>query len=160
MNWRVLYVRPRCEKKMAEYCRIHKVSHYLPLRRETKVYQRRKVTVDKPVFPGYFFASYDREGRLALLKTNSIVRILEPRSQRQFLHELAQIRKALTIDPTLGTCASLKKGRRVRITAGPFMGVEGVIGSVKGNTKVRLNVDMIGRAVAVDVAPEYLEPID
>ena len=160
MSWHVLHVRPRCEKKMAGYCRFHSLTFYLPLREETKIYQRRKVKVEKPLFPGYIFASFDREGRLNLLKTNNIVRILKPESERQLLHELAQVRKALSLDPTLGTCAALKKGRRVRITAGPFMGVEGVISSLKAKAKVRLNVEMIGRAVAVDIDRDFLEAID
>ena len=145
---------------MAEHCRINGLTHYLPLRSETKVYQRRRVTVEKPVFPGYFFTSFDADGRVCLLKTNNIVRILTPTDRRRFLHELAQIRKALTVDPTLGTCEALKKGRRVRIRGGPFMGVEGVISHSSGATKVRLNVDMVGRAVAVDVDREYLDIVD
>jgi transcriptional antiterminator RfaH len=160
MGWNVLHVRPRCEKKMAEYSEILGLSFYLPLRSETKIYQRRKVTVEKPVFPGYFFVSLDDAGRLSLLKTNNIVRILETGNERQLLHELAQVRKALAVDPTLGTCAALKRGKRVLIRGGPFMGVEGVVSDVKGNTKVRLNVDMIGQAVAVEVGREYLELID
>jgi len=160
MHWHVLYLRPRCEKKMAEYCKIHRLSYFLPLRRETKIYQRRKVTVEKPVFHGYFFVSFDRNGRLTLLKTNNIVRILVPPNERQFLHELAQIRKALSIDPTLGACTALKRGRHVRILGGPFMGVEGIISALKGTAKVRLNVDLIGQAVAVEVNREYLEVID
>jgi len=160
MQWHVLYLRPRCEKKMAEHCSIHELVHYLPLRRETKVYQRRKVTVEKPVFPGYFFVSFDREGRLTLLKTNNIVRILEPLSQRQLLHELAQVRKALAVDPSLGACTMLRKGKRVRILTGPFQGVEGTVASLKPNTKVLLNVEMIGQAVAVEVARDFLDVID
>jgi transcriptional antiterminator RfaH len=160
VNWHVLYLRPRCEKKMAEYCGILGLKYYLPLRRETKLYQRRKVTVDKPVFPGYFFASFERQGRLDLLKTNIIVRILKPDKERQFLHELAQIRKALSIDSTLGACTALKRGIRVRIRGGPFMGIEGLVLGLKGTAQVRLNIDMIGQAVAVEVDRELLEVID
>lgn len=145
---------------MAEVCRIHSLGHYLPLRIETKVYQRRKVTVEKPLFPGYFFVSFDAEGRLQLLKTNNIVRIIEPPSDRELLHELAQIRHALRVDPSLGTCVALKRGRRVKILAGPFMGIEGVVWSIKSTSKVKLNVDMIGRAVAVEVDRDYLELVD
>jgi len=160
VNWYVLYLRPRSEKKVAEVCRIHAMSHYLPLRQETKIYQRRKVCVEKPIFPGYFFVSFDEETKLHLLKTNHIVRILEPPSGRELLHELAQVRRALRVDPTLQTCSALRKGKLVKILAGPFMGVEGIVASLKGRTKVRLNVDMIGQAVAVEVAREYLEVID
>jgi len=160
MNWYVLYLRPRCEKKLAEYCRIHKLSHYLPLRRETKIYQRRKVTVEKPLFSSYFFCSFDGEERLGLLKTNNVLRILEPSSRRKLLHDLAQVRKALRVDPTLEATSAVRVGRHVRILGGPFMGVEGIVQAVKGKMKVSLNVDMIGRAVVVEVDRGYLEVVD
>ena len=160
IKWHVLYLRPRTEKKMAEYCSRHDLTHYLPLRNETKIYQRRKVTVSKPVFPGYFFASFDADSRLQLLKSNHIVRIFDVPFQRPLLHELAQIRRALRVDPTLGACTALQKGRQVRITGGPFTGIEGIVASLKANTKVCLNVDMIGQAVAVEVDRDLLEVID
>ena len=161
MAWHVLHLKPRCEKKMREHCDAHDVECYLPLRQETKIYQRRKVHVEKPVFPGYFFASFDRDKRVTLLKTNHIVRILQAPDETELVHELDQIRMALTVDPTLGSCEALKKGKHVRITGGPFQGSEGVIWTIKkGNTKSCLNVDMIGRAVAVEVDRDYLEVID
>jgi len=160
MQWHVLHLRPRCEKKMAEACAAHHLDHYLPLRLETKVYQRRKVTVWKPVFPGYIFTAFDREGRLALLKTNYIVRILEPPDEALLLRELDQVRLALEVDSTLGACEALETGRHVRITGGPFTGVEGVVASVKNMSKVVLNVDMIGQAVVVEVASEFLDLAD
>ncbi|MDD4870659.1 MAG: UpxY family transcription antiterminator [Kiritimatiellae bacterium] len=160
MSWIVLYLKPRCEKKVAEYCRIQGIDHYLPLRTETKIYQRRKVIVEKPVFPGYFFVTTDPKERLGLLKTNNIVRTLVPANEEQFLFDLEQVRKALMVDPTLGSCAALERGKRVRITGGPFMGVEGMVSMMKGKSKVCLNVDMIGRAVAVEVDREFLEVLE
>jgi transcription antitermination factor NusG len=157
MSWMVLYLKPRCEKKFAEYCRIHGIEYYLPLRTETKIYQRRKVIVEKPVFPGYFFSCMDEEGRLTLLKTNNIVRVFVPPEEKRLLFELDQVRKALMADPTLGSCVALERGKRVRITGGAFMGVEGMVSSLKGRSKVCLNVDMIGRAVAVEVDRQFLE---
>lgn len=159
-NWSVLHVRPRCEKKMATYCRNQKFTHYLPLRNETKIYQRRKVTVEKPVFPGYVFVSYMADQRLLVLRSNIIVRILEIDDQDVFLHELDQIRKALLVDATLGSCDAFTEGRRVRILDGSFQGVEGVVQSVRGETRVVLNIDMIGQGVAVEVEMDYLEPLD
>lgn len=159
-KWHVLYLRPRTEKKLAEYCTLYDLRHYLPLRSETKVYQRRKVTVQKPVFPGYFFVSFDSAGRLQVLKSNHVVRIFDVPFQRSLLHELAQVRRALRVDPTLGACSALQKGRHVRITGGPFRGIEGIIATLKANTKVCLNVDMIGQAVAVEVDRDLLELMD
>ena len=160
MGWHILYLRPRCEKKVADHCRLLGLSHYLPLRKEVKIYQRRKVLVEKPVFPGYVFLSFDKLQLLPLLQTNNILKVIQVVSARTLLRELVQVRKALAIDPTLVCCAALTKGRRVRITAGPFQGVEGLVWSCKKNAKVRLNVDMIGQAVAVEVDKEFIETLD
>ncbi len=160
MDWYVLYVRPRSEKKVAEYCRQGRLPHYLPLRRETKIYQRRKVTVEKPLFPGYFFTAFDDEGRQGLQKTNHVLRILKPSSRRRLLRDLVQVRRALRIDPCLTAISAVRAGRLVRIVAGPFMGVEGRVQTLKGKTKVILNVDMIGRALVVEVDRDYLEVLE
>lgn len=157
--WYVLYLRPRCEKRVADYCRANGVSHFLPLRRETKIYQRRKVTVDKPLFAGYFFAGFDADERQELLQTDYVLRILTPLRQRPFLHQLAQIRKALRVDPTLGAESAIQRGQTVRITGGPFMGIEGVVTIIKGNATVSLNIEMIGQSVTVVVDRAYLEPV-
>ncbi len=156
--WYVLYVKPRCEKKMAGYCAVHGVGCDLPLREETKIYQRRKVTVYKPVFPGYVFLCFTPDEKMTVLKSNLVVRILHVDHQEQFCKELQQIRQALAIDPTLDASAAFQSGRRVLIKSGPFQGVEGVVQLVKGKTKVVLNVDIIGRAIAVEVGIEILEP--
>ena len=159
-KWHVLHVRPRCEKKMAEYCVTQHVSHYLPLREETKVYQRRKVTVEKPVFPGYVFTVFNSEERMLVLKSHAVVRILEVLDQTRFVKELEQVRQALDVDPTLGACAAFEAGKRVRIGGGPFQGLEGIVQTVKGKTRVLLNVEMIGQAVAVEADMGLLEAME
>lgn len=157
--WHVSHVKPRCEKKLAEYCVRHAIACDLPLREETKIYQRRRVTVAKPVFPGYAFLEFSLDSRTDVLKSNMIVRLIEVQDQAGLVRDLAQIREALRIDPTLDACAAFQAGRRVAIRRGPFQGLEGVVQTVKGKTKVILNVEMIGRALALEVGMEMLEPV-
>lgn len=158
MGWNVLYVRSRCEKKMAEFCRVYGFDFYLPLRSERRIYQRRKVEFEKPVFPGYLFASFDlADNKPILLRTNDILRVITPTSEAKLLQELEQIKMALSVDSTLGAVAAIKRGKRVRIIGGPFMGIEGVVHTLKGTNKVILNVEMINQAVAVEVDREYIE---
>jgi transcription antitermination factor NusG len=157
-RWHVVHAKPRCEKKLGDYCEAHAVESYVPLRSETKIYQRRKVTVHKPVFPGYVFLRYSPENKAEVLKSNMIVRILPVENQAQLVRELDQIRLALSVDPTLDACAAFQAGKRVLIRSGPFQGLEGVVQILKGRTKVVLNVELIGRALAVEVGVEMLEP--
>ncbi len=142
---------------MAGYSDKFGLHYYLPLRTETKIFQRRKVTVEKPIFAGYFFVRFDEAGRLKLMKTNHVVHILDIPNQRKFLHELAQIRKALRVDSTLGACNAYEKGRIVKIKAGPFSGIEGCIDIIKSSGKVLLNLDMIGQAVLVEVDKAFID---
>jgi transcriptional antiterminator RfaH len=160
MDWHVLYVKPRCEKKVAEHCARHRLDHYLPLRRETKIYQRRRVTVDKPVFQGYVFACFGPEQQPDLMRSHAVLSVLNVEDQGRFLREIEQVRLALNVDPTLGAERVLKPGKRVRITSGPFMGLEGTVRTVRGTTRVMLAVEMIGQAIVVNAETALLEPID
>jgi transcriptional antiterminator RfaH len=145
---------------MAEHCASHNLVHYLPVRSETKIYQRRKVTVQKPVFPGYVFAAFSEEERTLVLKSSSLARIIPVEDQERFIREIDQIRKALEVDATLGGTAAFTRGKPVRITAGPFRGIEGIVESERGAARVVLNVRMIGRGIAVEVETDMLEPLN
>lgn len=160
MGWYVLHLRPRSEKKVAEVCHAFGIEYYLPLREETKIYQRRKVTVQKPLFSGYLFAAVTPESRIYLQRTNHILSFLDPGNEEDLLKELQQIRRALEADPRLEADALLTTGHHVRITGGPFMGIEGVLQSYRGKSKVRLNVELIGQSVTLDVDRALLEVID
>jgi transcription termination/antitermination protein NusG len=156
-NWKVLFVKPRTEKKTTEYCALYGIPFYLPLREKTRVVQRRKVTCMLPVFSGYVFAKVSAEQRLALMQTNLIVRVLEPNSPRRLLRDLIMVRRALKADPTLKPAKLLTKGHMVRIVSGPFMGIEGRVARMSGTVKVVLNVDMIGQAVSVTAEVDHVE---
>jgi transcription antitermination factor NusG len=160
MTWHVLYVKPRCEKKVAGHCDKHGLGQYLPLRRETKIYQRRRVTVDKPVFQGYVFACFTPEQKADLMRSHAVLSVLDVEDQALFLRELEQVRLALEVDPTLSVERLLKPGRRVKITSGPFMGLEGTVQTIRGATRVMLAVEMIGQAVVVNAETALLEPLD
>ncbi len=112
-----------------------------------------------PVFPGYVFARIDDAQRLEMLKTNLLVRVLEPVNPRRMLRDLIMVRRALRADPALKPVRPLEEGRPVRIVSGPFMGVEGLVSRMAGTMKVILNVDMIGQAVSVTADIGQVAPL-
>ena len=145
---------------MAEYCALYQIPTYLPLRQETKIFQRRKVTVSKPVFPGYVFAELRDTQQLIIQKSGKLVRTIKVPDQIRFANEIEQVRKALLVDATIGAISGIAAGRPVRIVSGPFLGLEGVVSAVQGVTRVFLNVDIIGQHIRVEAAPYMLEPLD
>jgi transcription antitermination factor NusG len=158
-NWKVLFVKPRTEKKVGEYCALYRIPFYLPLREKTRVVQRRKVKVLLPLFPGYVFARFKADQRLLLLQTNLLVRVLEPESPRQLVRNLVMLRRMLRANPGLEAEQPLTKGRMVRIIDGPFMGVEGRVARLAGKAKVVLNFEMIGQATSVTVEASLVEAL-
>ena len=50
-----------------------------------------------------------------------------------------------------------KVGDLVRVTQGPFYGVEGYIKRDEGGTFIVLNVEILGQAVAVSISPSDCE---
>lgn len=55
--------------------------------------------------------------------------------------------------------AELKCGDRVRITTGPFSGLEGNLVRTKNHSKIVLSVEMLGRSVAVEVDARMVERV-
>ena len=160
MQWQVVYLRPRLEKKTAEVCRLNGIPHYLPLRARTQTYQRRKVTTFNPVFPGYLFVALDPSGKLSLQKTNHVLRFLAPARPYRMLRQLVQVRRALRIDPALRPVRMLTAGTRVRIIGGPFMGIEGVVARLAATMRVFLTVELLGQGLVVQASREQIEPLD
>ena len=158
-QWKVFFVKPRAEKKVAEFCSLYGIQYYLPLREKSRVAQRRKIVVRVPVFPGYVFARIDDVQRLKMLKTNLLVRVLEPLKPRRMLRDLVMVRRALRVNPALRPAKPLEAGRPVRIVDGPFKNIEGVVSRMSGTMKVILNVEMIGQAVVVTAEREQVEPL-
>jgi transcription antitermination factor NusG len=111
----------------------------------------------KPLFPGYVFVRFRAEQRISLLQSGQIVRVLEVKDQAGFAGEIEQIRQALGADPALRACPAITTGMAVRITEGPFQGLEGIVVKSKGVARVVINVDMIGQGVAIEVDEDILE---
>jgi len=158
-HWKVFFVKPRTEKKVTEYCKLFGIRYYLPLRRKTRIVQRRKVTVEVPLFPGYVFVRLPPAQRLQMLQSNLLVRILEPLKPRKLLRDLVMVRRALRVNPSLETTRPLTKGKRVRINAGPFRGLEGIVARLSSKMKVVLNVEMIGQATSIAIESDFVDVI-
>ena len=109
-TWYVLHVKPRTEKAVNDHLAILRVFHYLPLvRKETKV-QRRKVVRFLPVFPGYVFTRLSPDERMAILRTQHIVRTIEVTDPRRMIHQLRQIEHAKRLPVDLRVVEAFKPG--------------------------------------------------
>ena len=159
-RWCVLHVKPRTEKKMTAYLAHDRIWHYLPLLTKVRRVQRRKVRTEVPLFPGYVFARLCAETRLAMLRKNLIVRIIPVPRQRELIHQLRQLAHAGRAGHEVRKVPLFKVGDLVRVTQGPFYGVEGYIRRDEGGASIVLNVEILGQAVAVSISPADCESVE
>ena len=156
--WHVVHSRPRCEKKVAEYCAREKFFCELPLYRSVRKYRGKSVTFLKPFFPGYVFVRIGEQDRMKMRQSQHCARLLSVPDQAGFEHQLMDIAAALESGLEVRLAPQIRAGMRVKIKAGPLRGLEGWVESRSGMIEVHLRLDFIGQAAAVRIAADELEP--
>ena len=127
-TWWALHCRPRQEKQLMRRLRNVGVAHYCPLVAKRNCSPRGRVrTSYVPLFPGYAFLHGGDRERLLAIGTGCVSRCLETPDRDELSHDLSQIRRLAASGAALTPEARLTRGARVRITSGPFLGLEGVI---------------------------------
>lgn len=158
--WRVLHTKPRQEKAVAEVLHAAGIRHFLPTVRETKTYGHRRRVIDRPLFASYVFLRGSREEAWFAVGTKRVARVIEAPDQHALMRELEQIRLALLGGATLDPYPYLKIGKRVRVSTGPFKGIEGVVDVRARRDRLILKVEVLGRAVSVEIDACLLESVD
>ena len=151
LPWWVAHVRSRQEKALARYLRPIGVPFYLPQREHRVRRASRSFASFLPLFPGYLFFRGSAADRVAALRSNLIVRILDVFDQDLLGAELSQLNALQSSGALLTPCAPLEPGDAVRIVDGPFQGYTGVV--VRGADRPRLVVaiSVLRKAVEVEL---------
>lgn len=156
-KWFVIHTKPRWEKKLADYCYKREINYYLPLQKSIKVYGKRKVIFNKPLFPGYTFVKCTLNDKPILLRSGSIVRFIKVPDELELLNDLNNIYNTLSPDIPVEPHAYVKEGYTVKITKGPYIGVEGIVLDVDNPSEVIVGIHLIQQAVCIKVDPTEME---
>jgi len=152
-RWYAAYICANHEKRVAAELGAREVEHFLPLYSSVRRWKDRRVNLDLPLFPGYVFVRLALGDRLRVVQIPSVVRLVGfgglptalPDTEMEILR--SGLSERLRAEPH----PFLTVGRRVRITAGPFAGLEGILRRKKANLRVVVSLELIQRSVAVDV---------
>ena len=160
-HWYAVYTRSRHEKTVAEQL-VHKsVEHFLPLYETVRKWKNGRFKVRLPLFPGYLFVHIPLRERLQVLQVPGVVQLVgsggAPLALPQV--EIETIRDALIKGLQAHPHPYMKVGSRVRISAGPLEGLQGILLRKKGKLRVVVSVDLIMRSISIDVDASEVEPI-
>jgi len=159
-EWWVAHTKSRNEKALAHDLICREINYFLPMTWEVRRKSRRTTKSLLPLFNGYVFFCGDENQRVELLRTDRVANLLEVKDQHKLIDELVQIEKVLKSGESLTPHKYLKKGQKCRVIAGPLLGVQGIIVNIKGQTRLLLQVDMLGQAASVEIEIDMIEIID
>ena len=159
LPWYVAHTRPRCEKKLLQFCEREHLPASLPCYRSAHKYRGKTVVFSKPLFPGYLFVQLPAGKRGLILQSDHVANLLEVHDQDLFARQLGDVTKALESDLEIRLAPTIGEGHRVRIKTGPLRGVEGWVEKRYGMSTVLLRLDFISQAAAVKLDAMDLELI-
>jgi transcription antitermination factor NusG len=155
----VAHTKPRCEKKLAEFCEREGFPFALPCYDSTRKYRGKSVVFHKPLFPGYVFLQLHKLNVSTVRQNDHVANLLEVFDQATLARQLREILAALESGLVVKVAPEIGEGSRVRIKSGPLQGVEGWVEKRHGVNIVLLRLDFINQAAAVKVEADLLEPI-
>jgi len=152
-HWYAAYTCANHERRVVGELSVRAVEHFLPLYRSVRRWKDRRVLLDLPLFPGYVFVRLALRDRLRVLQIPSVVRLVGFNGLPAALPdgEMETMRTGFGEGARAEPHPFLTAGRRVRLTAGPFAGLEGILKRKKGNLRVVVSLELIQRSVVVDV---------
>lgn len=158
-DWYVLHTKSRQEKIVADMLAAMGIPYFLPLSSQVRYYGRRKFSIDIPMFPSYVFLRGSEALAYESNRTKRIARIIPVFNQSKIDWELRNLYQAMENGASLDPFPYLTAGTRVEVRSGPFRGLQGIVDSRTKVNRLVLQVEMLGRAVCLEVDAALLDPI-
>lgn len=159
-NWYVAYTCGRHEKYLAQQCEQHGITAFLPLYAAQRQWKQRRAKVLLPLFPSYVFIRMTLSERFRILALPGMVSLVSFKGLPAVVpdEQIEALKQAVTLGRA-EPCAYLASGKRVRVTAGPLVGLEGIVQEVKNRVSVIVSFEWMTRSVSISLDPAELEPL-
>ena len=160
-RWYAAHTNPRHEKTVQQLMEGFEVECFLPLYKSVRRWKDRRKELELPLFPGYIFVHIALKDRLEALRVPGVVQLVSFQGKPARLPdaEIEALRNGLTRATGYEPHPYLTVGRKVRVCAGPFFGMEGILVRRKEKFRVVLSIHLIQRSVAVEVDESDVQPV-
>ena len=162
-SWYALLTQARHEKMVAHRLNERGIASFLPLVRQLRLWRNRKIKVELPLFSCYVFAHLQttNEERLRALRVDGVFSLVGSRGVGTPIpdDQIEAVRRLVERNLSCGVYPFLKVGQRVRIRSGALDGLEGILVSRNGESKLVVSIDAIERSMAICIEGYDVEPV-
>jgi transcription elongation factor/antiterminator RfaH len=159
--WYVLHTKSRFENVVNDGLVKKSIEVFLPKITVRSKRRDRKAMIRIPLFPGYLFVRTDLapESHLEVVKTAGAVRLIGSKQGPVPVPDetIDSLKIMVTGDHPVTTGNSLKKGDKVLVVSGPFVGVTGTFIRYGGKGRVVVNIEALGQYAGVEVSEDEIE---
>ena len=159
-SWYAVSVKPRHEKSVSLILLSKGLEVFNPMCRTIRRWSDRIKNIEMPLFPGYVFGRFGFEQRMAVLMSPGVTSIVSAGRQPAPVleEEIQAVQKIIASGRHTVPWPYLAAGRKVQIVAGCLEGLTGTVVRDKSIYRVVVNVELLQRSVAVEIAREDLAP--
>jgi transcription antitermination factor NusG len=160
-QWFALRVRSNFERVAAIHLRERGYQEFLPTYTTRRNWSDRVKTVEKPLFPGYVFCSFDPYQRLPILTTPGVLHVVglgkEPVAIDQA--EIEAVWRTLQSGLPVRPWPFLQIGERIIVEQGPLAGVMGSVAEFKGTWRLVVSISLLQRSVSAEIERHWIRPL-
>jgi transcriptional antiterminator RfaH len=164
MHWYLIYTKPRQEKCALQNLEQQGYQCYLPLLPKEKLRQGALALSEEPLFPRYLFIKLAQDFMAKswspIRSTKGVSRLVrfgvEPAKVEDALIDSLKAYEACILGEPIRLFAP---GERVRVTYGPFAGIEGTYQMADGERRVMVLIELLSKSVALQMLPGSLRKI-
>ena len=162
-NWKVVYVTPRAEKKVAKRLTELGIENYLPINKEKRKWSDRMKWVELPMISGYVFVRPKPIERDVLLQINAILNYVRYNGADAVIRE-EEIKALKSIEEkgyyVESVQHSIKSGDAVFIAHGPFTGLKGTVTLEHSEMLCTVMIDSMDISLKIKVPAEVLKQLN
>ncbi|MCK9220076.1 MAG: UpxY family transcription antiterminator [Bacteroidales bacterium] len=161
--WYAVYTKSRQEKALMERLLEIGIEAYVPLQKVVRQWSDRKKLVEVPLIHSYCFVKILPTEYFTVLNTFGAVRYIwfsgkpAPIPDRQI--DLLKVLTGSDVPVESIPAHNLPPGTKVRITAGPLIGLEGELILHSGKSRVIVRIDHLEQVLSVSISPMLIEKI-
>lgn len=159
-RWFAVYTRAHHEKSVAEQFGGRDIPHFLPTYTSVRRWKDRVKTLQLPLFAGYLFVKVLPSQFLDVLQAHGVARLVGfPKPEPLEDIEIQQLQAWSSLPLGVEPHPYLRIGQRVRVCRGPLTDVEGILIRKKNLFRLVVAIDLIQRAVALEIDAADILPI-
>jgi transcription antitermination factor NusG len=159
-HWYAAYTSANHEKRVAAQLGQRSVEHFLPVYESVRRWKDRRKRLELPLFPGYVFVRMALRDRLRVLQVPGVACLVGFGGVVAALEtgEIEALKKGLSGGVRAEPHPYLTVGRRVLVKNGPLAGMQGILTKRKNLVRLVVSVELIQRAMAVEIDVADLAP--